>query len=140
TLVTIVRMVLEKYIPALYDSMGLYLPLIVVNCIILGRAEAFASKNPVLASALDGAATGLGFTFALTIMGIIREFFGSGSIFGLQIADIKIGFFSSAAGAFLVYGLCIAIFTAITSSVEQSSLKKKGMTLRKDLLPQEVDS
>lgn len=140
TLVTIVRMVLEKYIPALYDSMGLYLPLIVVNCIILGRAEAFASKNPVLASAVDGAATGLGFTFALTIMGIIREFFGSGSIFGLQIADIKIGFFSSAAGAFFVYGLCIAIFIAITSSVEQASLKKRGMTLRKDLLHQEVDS
>ena len=102
TMVTLLRMVLEKYIPDLYDSMGVFLPLIVVNCIILGRAEAFASKNPVLDSAVDGVATGLGFTVALTIIGIIREFFGSGSFFGLQVMDFKIGFFTNSAGAFFV--------------------------------------
>ena len=72
TFVTLVRMLLDKYIPSLYESMGVYLPLIVVNCIILGRAESFASKNPILDSACDGLFTGLGFTWALTMMGIIR--------------------------------------------------------------------
>ncbi len=79
TLVTFVRMVLEKFLPSLYDSLGGFLALIVVNCIILGRAEAFANKHTVLESAVDGIANGLGFTCALTLMGIICEFFGSGS-------------------------------------------------------------
>lgn len=130
TMVTLLRMVLEKYIPDLYDSMGVFLPLIVVNCIILGRAEAFASKNPVLDSAVDGVATGLGFTVALTIIGIIREFFGSGSFFGLQVMDFKIGFFTNSAGAFFVYGICIALFVLITSQIEKSSRAKKARMLR----------
>ena len=130
TMVTLLRMVLDKYIPDLYDSMGVFLPLIVVNCVILGRAEAFASKNPVLDSAIDGIATGLGLTFALTFIGIIREFFGSGSFFGIQVMDFKIGFFTNSAGAFFVYGICIALFVLVTNKMEQARRVKKMRTLR----------
>lgn len=118
TFVTLLRMLLEKFIPSLYESMGVYLPLIVVNCIILGRAESFASKNPVLNSAFDGLFTGLGFTWALTFMGIIREVLGAGQLFGYTLWDFRIEFFSSAAGAFFVYGLCIALFNLIYTKVE----------------------
>lgn len=130
TMVTLLRMVLEKYIPDLYDSMGVFLPLIVVNCVILGRAEAFASKNPVLDSAVDGIATGLGLTFALTFIGIVREFLGSGSFFGIQVMDFKIGFFTNAAGAFFVYGICIALFVLVTNKMEQARRVRKMRTLR----------
>lgn len=130
TMVTLLRMVLDKYIPDLYDAMGVFLPLIVVNCVILGRAEAFASKNPVLDSAIDGIATGLGLTFALTFIGIIREFLGSGSFFGIQVMDFKIGFFTNSAGAFFVYGICIALFVLVTNKMEQARRVKKMRTLR----------
>lgn len=130
TMVTLLRMVLDKYIPDLYDSMGVFLPLIVVNCVILGRAEAFASKNPVLDSAIDGIATGLGLTFALTFIGIIREFLGSGSFFGIQVMDFKIGFFTNSAGAFFVYGICIALFVLLTNKMEQTRRVRKMRTLR----------
>ena len=130
TMVTLLRMVLDKYIPDLYDSMGVFLPLIVVNCVILGRAEAFASKNPVLDSAIDGIATGLGLTFALTFIGIIREFLGSGSFFGIQVMDFKIGFFTNSAGAFFVYGICIALFVLVTNKMEQARRVRKMRTLR----------
>lgn len=130
TMVTLLRMVLDKYIPDLYDSMGVFLPLIVVNCVILGRAEAFASKNPVLDSAIDGIATGLGLTFALTFIGIIREFLGSGSFFGIQVTDFKIGFFTNSAGAFFVYGICIALFVLVTNKMEQARRVRKMRTLR----------
>ena len=130
TMVTLLRMVLDKYIPDLYDSMGVFLPLIVVNCVILGRAEAFASKNPVLDSAIDGIATGLGLTFALTFVGIIREFLGSGSFFGIQVMDFKIGFFTNSAGAFFVYGICIALFVLLTNKMEQARRVRKMRTLR----------
>ena len=106
TLVTLLRMALEKYMPDLYDSMGVFLPLIVVNCMILGRAEAFASKQPVLDSAIDGVSTGLGFTVALTLMGVIREFFGSGSFFGIELFDFSIGFFASALTASASRSFC----------------------------------
>ena len=85
TFVTIVRLVLDKFLPTIYESLGLYLPLIVVNCIILARAESFASKNGVLASAADGLFMGIGFTLALTIMGAFREILGAGSIFGVHL-------------------------------------------------------
>ena len=130
TMVTLLRMVLDKFIPDLYDAMGVFLPLIVVNCVILGRAEAFASKNPVLDSAIDGIATGLGLTFALTFIGIIREFLGSGSFFGIQVMDFKIGFFTNSAGAFFVYGICIALFVLVTNKMEQARRVKKMRTLR----------
>ena len=118
TFVTIVRMVLDKFIPSLYDSMGVYLPLIVVNCIILGRAESFASKNKVLDSACDGILGVLGFTCALTFIGAVREILGAGAIFGFQLWDFKIEFFTSSAGAFFVYGLSIAIFNAVYKKIE----------------------
>ncbi|MBO5045833.1 MAG: electron transport complex subunit RsxE [Clostridia bacterium] len=130
TMVTLLRMVLYKFMPDLYDSMGVFLPLIVVNCMILGRAEAFASKQPVLDSAVDGVATGLGFTVALTIMGIIREFFGSGSFFGMKLWDFTIGFFTNSAGAFFVYGICIALFILITDQVEKMLRARRAKALR----------
>ncbi len=113
TFVTIVRLVLDKLLPDLYASLGLYLPLIVVNCIILARAESFASKNGVLASATDGLFMGIGFTLALTLMGAVREILGAGAIFGFKLWDFQIGFFASSAGAFFTYGLFIAVFSLI---------------------------
>ena len=83
--VTIVDFLLEGFVPSLYDSLGLYIPLIVVNCIILGRAESYASKNPVLPSIFDGIGMGLGFTVGLTCIGIVRELIGAGQIFGFQV-------------------------------------------------------
>lgn len=130
TMVTILRMVLDKYIPDLYESMGVFLPLIVVNCIILGRAESFASKQPVLDSFIDGAATGLGFALSLTVMGIIRELLGSGSFFGVKLWDFPIGFFSGSPGAFLTYGICIALFVYITDQTEKRRRAKRMRALR----------
>ncbi len=124
TFVTIVRMLLEKFLPDLYEMMGVYLPLIVVNCIILGRAEGFANKNPVLDSACDGLFTGLGFTFALTLMGTVREILGSGSFFGVPLWNFKIAFFTSSAGAFFVYGVFIALFNSVYGRVEQKLHQK----------------
>ena len=138
TLVTLARMILEKFVPDLYDSLGSFLALIVVNCIILGRAEAFANKHTVAESALDGVATGLGFTAALTIMGIICEFLGSGSIFGAKIMDFTIGAFSQSAGKFLVYGICIAVFVYIMDSVERFRRERKNRPLTHESLVQEV--
>ncbi len=120
TFVTIVRMFLYKYVPELYSSLGVFLPLIVVNCIILGRAESFASKNPVLESACDGLFTGIGFTLSITLMGIFREVLGAGSLFGVKLWDFSIGYFSNTAGAFLVYGLFIAGFNALYEKFEQN--------------------
>ena len=90
TFVTIIEFLLKAYLPALNASLGLYIPLIVVNCIILGRAEAYASKNPVIASAFDGIGMGLGFTMGLTLIGIFREILGSGSIFGFTILPLSL--------------------------------------------------
>lgn len=122
TFVTIVRMVLEAFLPDLYDSLGVFLPLIVVNCIILGRAESFASHNPVGESALDGLFMGIGFTLALTLMGVVRELLGSASFFGIQLWDsakFSIKFFTTSAGAFLTYGLFIAVFTLCYNAAER---------------------
>ncbi len=130
TMVTLLRMFLFKFLPDLYEAMGVFLPLIVVNCMILGRAEAFASKQPVLDSAVDGVATGLGFTAALTIMGIIRELLGNGSFFDIKLWDFTIGFFSNSAGAFFVYGICIALFVFITDAVDKNIRAKRAQALR----------
>ena len=119
TFVTIVRLVLEKFIPSLYSSLGLYLPLIVVNCIILARAESFASKNGVIASAADGLFMGLGFTIALTLMGAFREILGSGMIFGIKLWDFQIAFFSSSAGSFFTFAIFIAVFSLIESLINK---------------------
>ena len=134
TLVTLARMFLEKFVPDLYDSLGGFLALIVVNCIILGRAEAFANKHNVLELAVDGLATGMGFTCALTLMGIICEFIGKGSVFGLHIMDFKVGMFATPAGSFLVYGMCIALFTYVINLFERSKRVKANKLARENLL------
>jgi electron transport complex protein RnfE len=111
TLVTIVQMIMQGYLPGLYAVLGLFLPLIVVNCIILGRAESFASKNGVFASLLDGVGNGLGFTLALTVLGAIREVLGAGSFFGLQLTPPTFQpalIFILAPGAFITIGFIIA--------------------------------
>lgn len=111
TFVTVVQMCMEAFIPALYASLGLFIPLIVVNCIALGRAEAFAAKNGVVASAFDGIGIGLGFTIALTLLGAIRELLGTGKLFNLTIMPEQFGslIFVLAPGAFIALGFLIAI-------------------------------
>ena len=112
--VTIIEMLMKAYIPALYASLGVFIPLIVVNCIILGRAEAFASKNGVLDSALDGVGIGLGFTLSLTAIGAVREVLGSGAIFGVTFAsDVMPLLFILAPGGFLVLGYLMVVFNKI---------------------------
>lgn len=134
TLVTFARMFLEKFVPDLYESLGGFLALIVVNCIILGRAEAFANKHNVIESAADGIFTGLGFTCALTLMGIICEFFGKGSIFGLQIMSFKIAMLATPAGAFLIYGICIAVFVYVVDGFERAKRVKTNKLARENML------
>lgn len=111
TFVTVVQMCMEAYVPALYASLGLFIPLIVVNCIVLGRAEAFAAKNGVFTSALDGLGMGLGFTLALTLLGMVRELLGTGKFFGFVLMPEEYGslIFVLAPGAFIALGFLIAI-------------------------------
>ena len=113
--VTVVELLMEAYMESLYASLGIYIPLIVVNCIILGRAEAYASKNPPLLSLFDGLGMGLGFTVALVIIGSIRELLGAGSIFGFALPGNfePIAFFVRAPGAFLVLAVVVAIMNAV---------------------------
>ena len=117
--VTVVQLVMQAYVPAIYETLGLFIPLIVVNCIVLGRAEAFASKNPVWPSILDGAGMGLGFTLALTILGAIREILGNGSVFNWMFLPEDantILVFVLAPGAFIALGYLIAIVNKIKNS------------------------
>ena len=115
SLVTIVQFLLQGYVPSLYASLGIYIPLIVVNCIILGRAESYASKNPVLPSIFDGIGMGFGFTIALTLLGAVREFLGTGKIFNLTILPEEYGMliFVLAPGAFIALGYLIAIINSL---------------------------
>lgn len=108
--VTIVELVMQAYLPGLFDALGLFIPLIVVNCVVLGRAEAFASKNGVGSSIIDGLGMGLGFAFALTILGAVRELLGAGAIFGFNLieGDLMLVFIL-APGAFIALGYLIAI-------------------------------
>lgn len=111
TFVTIVQLCMEAYLPSLYESLGLFIPLIVVNCIVLGRAEAYAAKNGVFDSALDGLGIGIGFTLALTLLGSVRELLGSGKIFDTTVfpEDYGMILFILAPGAFITLGLLIAL-------------------------------
>ena len=115
TFVTIIQMAMEAYLPALYDSLGLFIPLIVVNCIVLGRAEAFAAKNGPIASIFDGIGMGLGFTLGLTLLGATRELLGTGRIFSLPIFAEEYGalVFVLAPGAFIALGYLIAIINKL---------------------------
>jgi electron transport complex protein RnfE len=111
TFVTVLQLLMQAFVPSVYATLGLFIPLIVVNCIVLGRAEAFANKNTVGASALDGIGVGLGFTVSLTVIGLVREILGSGSLFGWKIfpGDGVLAFVM-APGAFLVLGYLMALF------------------------------
>ncbi len=124
--VTLVQMVVQAYLPAVYDALGIYLPLIVVNCIILGRAEAFASKNPVLLSAADGLGMGLGFTLTLAVMGAVRELLGAGTIFGLPVLHTPMLIFIMAPGGFFVFGLLIAAANALAARLGRKPAQKSG--------------
>ncbi len=121
--VTIVQFLLQAYIPSLNESLGLYIPLIVVNCIILGRAEAYASKNPMIASLFDGIGMGLGFTVGLTSIGLVRELIGSGKIFGAAVLPASyepVSIFVMAPGAFFV----LALLTGLQNKVKLNMAKK----------------
>ena len=127
--VTAVQMLLQAYLPAIYDMLGVYLALIVVNCIILGRAEMFARKNGVLDSALDGIGMGVGFLVALVLMATVREVLGQGSFAGLEIGFMqyfKIPVLTQAPGGFLVYGLLIAVMNKLTE--KKGGVKKKSFS------------
>ena len=114
--VTILQFVMQAYTPDIYETLGLFIPLIVVNCIVLGRAEAFANKNGIVDSACDGLGIGIGFTFALTLLGLVREILGSGSAFGFKfISGDGILVFVLAPGAFMALAYLIVLFRKITA-------------------------
>lgn len=115
--VTIVELVMQGYLPALFEQLGLFIPLIVVNCLVLGRAEAFASKNNFVSSVIDGFGMGLGFTFALTLLGAVREILGSGAIFGFELVNGDgMLVFVLAPGAFIALGYLIAIMNKLNKA------------------------
>ena len=130
TFVTLVEMIVKAFVPALYASLGIFIPLIVVNCIILARAEAFASKNGPLLSAADGLGMGAGFTLAITVIGMVREILGSGSIFGISIFGA--GFEPMllalmAPGGFIVFGLMLGIANYFTEKAAKKKSDEKGV-------------
>ena len=125
SLVTVVDLIMQAFTPGIYEALGIYIPLIVVNCIILGRAEAYAAKNEPLLAVADGLGMGLGFTIALLIIGAIRELIGAGTIFGFSILKgiyQPIAIFVNSPGAFLVIGFLIAIFNACNVKTRQKDL------------------
>jgi len=125
SLVTVTELLIEAYLPSVYEALGIYIPLIVVNCIILGRAEAYANKNTPLLSVMDGIGMGLGFTVALTLAGLVREILGNGTAFGLRVLPESVepmGIFVQPPGAFLVIALFIIIMNAIGIKTRQKKL------------------
>ena len=128
TFVTIIQLLMQAFVPALYEALGIFLPLIVVNCIILGRAEAFAGKNAVMPSIADGIGMGIGFTFALILISAVREFFGTGSIMGFQLMGASfepVLLFILAPGGFLVFGLLLGIINAIVDKRKANKESKE---------------
>ena len=124
SLVTVVQLLIQAYVPFLYSALGIYIPLIVVNCIILGRAEAYAAKNPPMLSAFDGIGMGLGFTLALTLIGLVRELLGAGTAFGFQVMPAfykPISIITQAPGAFLVLAFIVAIMNGAKISTHANA-------------------
>ena len=129
TFVTMVQLIMQAFLPSLYESLGIFIPLIVVNCIILARAEAFASKNGPMLSAADGLGMGVGFTLALTLIGAVRELIGSGSIFGQNILGASYEpmlLIVLASGGFLTFGLLLGIFNLIVKKIERKRTAKEA--------------
>lgn len=129
TFVTMVQLLMQAFVPSLYESLGIFIPLIVVNCIILARAEAFASKNPPLASAADGLGMGVGFTLALTLMGAVRELIGNGSIFGVRVLGASYEpmlLIVLASGGFLTFGLLLGLFNLAERKLSARRAAKGG--------------
>ena len=130
SLVTMVELLMEAFVPGLYQALGIYIPLIVVNCIILGRAEAYASKNPPLLSVMDGLGMGLGFTCSLFVIGVLREFLGNGTVFGLDTtfggAYKPMVIFVKAPGAFLILAFLIAMLNACHVKNRSDKLVESG--------------
>lgn len=129
SLVTVTQLIIKAYLPAVDKALGQFIPLIVVNCIILARAEAFASKNPPLASACDGLGMGIGFTLALTLIGSIRELIGSGSIFGQNVLGASYEpmlLIVLASGGFLTFGLLLGVFNLIVKKIEKKNAAKEA--------------
>ncbi|SFK92358.1 electron transport complex protein RnfE [Lachnospiraceae bacterium KH1T2] len=129
TLVTTVELLMEAYLPALNDALGIYIPLIVVNCIILGRAEAYANKNSIGLACFDGIGMGLGFTIALGILGLVREFIGAGTAFGVQVLPESIepiGIFVKAPGAFMVIAFMVMIMNAASITTRANDIVEEG--------------
>ena len=125
--VTIVQLVLRAYVPSLYKSLGIFIPLIVVNCVILARAEGFASKNGPLASIIDGLGQGLGYTLAISVLAFVRELLGAGTVLGKTIipAEYTIGFLQQPASSFIVLGLLFAAYAAYTNKKERKAALAK---------------
>ena len=125
--VTIVQLVLRAYVPSLYKSLGIFIPLIVVNCVILARAEGFASKNGPIASIVDGLSQGLGYTLAISVLAFVRELLGAGTVFGKTIipAEYTIGFLQQPASSFIVLGLLFAAYAAYTNKKERKAALAK---------------
>ncbi len=125
--VTIVQLVLRAYVPSLYKSLGIFIPLIVVNCVILARAEGFASKNGPIASIVDGFGQGLGYTLAISVLAFVRELLGAGTVFGKTIipAEYTIGFLQQPASSFIVLGLLFAVYAAYTNKKERKAALAK---------------
>lgn len=129
TFVTIVQLLLQAFIPALYESLGVFIPLIVVNCIIFARAESFASKNPPLESACDGLGMGLGFTLAITLLSAIRELLGSGTLLGIQVMPDgyqPMAIITQAPGGFIMLGLLMVVMNSLFKAYDRRRANKEG--------------
>jgi electron transport complex protein RnfE len=129
TFVTIVQLLMQAFLPSLYESLGVFIPLIVVNCIIFARAESFASKNPPLESACDGLGMGLGFTLAITLLSAIRELLGAGTLFGMQVMPENyqpMAIITQAPGGFIMLGLLMVVMNALFAAYDRHRAKKEG--------------
>ena len=129
TFVTIVQLLLQAFIPALYESLGVFIPLIVVNCIIFARAESFASKNPPLESACDGLGLGLGFTLAIPLLSAIRELLGSGTLLGIQVMPDgyqPMAIITQAPGGFIMLGLLMVVMNSLFKAYDRRRASKEG--------------
>ena len=129
TFVTIVQLLMQAFLPALYDSLGVFIPLIVVNCIIFARAESFASKNPPLESACDGLGMGLGFTLAITLLSAIRELLGAGTLCGVQVMPAgyqTMAIITQAPGGFIMLGLLMIVMNALFKAYDRHMSRKEG--------------